>query len=85
VKVAKTLDKEPEGTLVPDEDLSYRPVIESSPKQDSGEITIGKYFQLHDPNFNVYQRAYAEARFRGIMKSKESWEDAIHTLMEGEK
>lgn len=52
---------------------------------NSGDITIEKYFQLHEPTIDVYVKAYAEDRFRGIMKSKGSWKEAIQLLREGEK
>jgi len=51
---------------------------------DSGDINIEKYFQLHEPAIDVYVKAYAEDRFRGIMKSKGSWKEAIRLLREGE-
>lgn len=72
-------------TEVGDEASVDESVIESKPGEQSGELTIGKYFQLYGSGIGVYQRAYAEERFRGIMKSKESWEATIHTFMEGEK
>jgi len=47
----------------------------------SGDITIAKFFDLYDAGADKYIRAYSEDRFRGIMKSKESWK-AVLNLME---
>lgn len=55
------------------------------PVENVEEMTIEKYFQLHEPEISPYLRAYAENRFHGIMKSKGSWKEAITTMMEGKK
>ena len=47
----------------------------------SGDITIAKFFELYATGTDKYVRAYSEDRFRGIMKSKESWK-AVLNLME---
>ena len=49
------------------------------------EISIKKYFQLHNSGVHQYSRAYLEVQFRGIMKTKESWDKEIKKIMEGDK
>lgn len=54
-------------------------------EQKSKQISIAKYLQIYGSEIHPYSRAYAEARFRGIIKSKGSWDEAIKKLMEGDK
>lgn len=66
---------------------------EKSPEKKEGnlserksvEISINKYLQLYAPEIHPYTRAYVEQRFRGIMKSKGSWDEAIKKHMEGDR
>lgn len=69
-KASKTEDSKKSGNL-------------SEPKSE--EISVAKYLQLYGSEIHPYTRAYAEERFRGIMKSKRSWDEAIKRLMEGDR
>ena len=46
------------------------------------KIPIEKYFQTTDTRLTRYEVAYVSARFRGIMKPAESWDDAIRKIIE---
>jgi len=63
-------------------------VIKSSKevKQSSGiEMNVKKYLQLYGSEIHEYTKAYMEQWFRGIIKSKGSWETTINKFMEGGK
>lgn len=49
------------------------------------EITFEKYVQLHQSGLNKYTRSYVGARFRGILKTKKGWDEALSQYMEGNK
>jgi len=36
-------------------------------------IPLWKYFELTNSNLHKYTKAYLEARYRGIMKTREDW------------
>jgi len=76
--MAKTALRE-DGELSPESP----PVSELS--TEGGEISIGKYLELHGSGIHKYTQAYIESRFCGIIKSEGSWEKTVKAFMEGEK
>lgn len=55
----------------------------SEPK--SVGLSIKKYLQLYGSEIHKYTRAYFEQQFRGILKSKEAWDEEINKIMEGKR
>ena len=54
-------------------------------KVASPKITIGKYFQYHGEGIHPYQLAFVADRFRGIIKTKEEWDEEVAEYTEGNK
>lgn len=48
----------------------------------SGEVSFEKYFQLKNPGLTRYVVAYLGSRFRGIMKTTDSWNEEVKKIME---
>ncbi len=51
----------------------------------SGEISIQKYFQLHNSGVHIYDKAYLGEQFCRINKTKEAWDAELKNIMEGKK
>lgn len=74
-----------DAEIIHEFDSVESPAIEVSTRKSPVEITVGKYFQLYRASADKYMRVYAEERFRGIIKSKDSWDETINKFMEGER
>ena len=46
---------------------------------------IFKYIELELPDMHGYQRAYVEAQYRGILKTKAEWAKTMKPILEGNK
>jgi hypothetical protein len=44
-----------------------------------------KYIQLEVPDMHQYTRAYVEAEYRGILKTKDEWKKTLKSVLEGNK
>jgi hypothetical protein len=40
-------------------------------------ISLMKYFEIHRPEVHPYTRAYIEAAYRGILKTREEWDAVV--------
>lgn len=73
-----------EGIIADKKPKSGRKKSASASK--SVEITFEKYVQLHFRGINKYTRSYVGERFRGILKTKKGWDEALSQYtMEGNK
>lgn len=61
-------------------------VVEVESNRKPVEITFEKYLHIGKPDITQYQAAYVGERFRGIMKSKDSWDtEMIKIMKEGDR
>lgn len=46
------------------------------------EYPLFKYLEIEAPKIDKYERAYVEARYRGILKSEEEWRKILKPIAE---
>ena len=46
-------------------------------ERKSEKISIQKYLQLYVSDLHLYHKAYLGEQFRGIMKTKEAWQEEL--------
>lgn len=54
-----------------------KPRVKVAPKKEGVRMLISQYFKKHKLDIHPYTRAYHEATYYGIMKTKDEWDSML--------